>query len=123
MPRIDYQTLRSQVPMRRVLALIGYTPLRIQGDQWRGRCPLRPCRSDSPRCFSAHLTRHIYRCFACGSQGNALDLWRALTGLPLHQAAQQLCHELGLPVPVKPRSRNSKTQSLPTTTSATRGQP
>jgi len=40
-----------------------------------------------------------YRCFVCGSQGNALDLWAAVHGLSLHAAAENLCATMGIEIP------------------------
>lgn len=96
MPGIDYHQLRQQIKMREVLDLIGFQATWRHGPQVRGPCPIPGCRSTSPRPFSVHLDRQAYRCFACGGQGNALDLWAAIHGLPLYRAALQLCHALHL---------------------------
>jgi hypothetical protein len=113
MPGIDYRQLRARVSMRQVLTLLGFQPTHVRGDQVRGPCPLHggleksqiPTslqraghRASAPAStrgesapFSAHLEKHVYRCFACGSQGNQLDLWAAAQRLPLHAAALDLC--------------------------------
>lgn len=105
MPGIDYHALRRQITMREVLELIGFRATSRQGPQLRGRCPLPGCGDPSARSFSVHLTRQIYRCFACGTHGNALDLWTAVTGLPLHPAAIALCRVLHRELPRLPASR------------------
>lgn len=107
MSGIDYRHLRASISMRMVLALLGYEPTRIRGPQWRGPCPLHgddAATAGSPRrraatCFSVHLDQQAYRCFACGSQGNQLDLWAAARRLPLHAAALDLCQTTQLPPP------------------------
>src|SRR3972149_901464 len=86
MPGIDYRQLRQQVSMAQVLALLGFQATCRRGDQLRGPCLIPGCRSTSPRAFSVHLTRQVYRCFVCGSHGNSLDLWAAPRRLPLHSA-------------------------------------
>jgi hypothetical protein len=43
---IDYRALRNQMPMARVLELIGYHPTSRRGDQLRGACPF-------------HVTKHL----------------------------------------------------------------
>lgn len=58
MPSIDYRQLRSQLSMRRVLQMLGYTPLRAAGDQWRGPRPLPGCPISRPRCFSVRVRRN-----------------------------------------------------------------
>jgi DNA primase len=98
MSGVDYRQLRQQVSMTRVLGLIGFRATQRHGPQLRGRCPI--CHS--PCTFSAHLSRQIYHCFACRSHGNALDLWAAVRGQSLYQAAIDLCHTIGLVMPASP---------------------
>jgi DNA primase len=107
MPGIDYHQLRRQVSMREVLNLIGFRPTWRRGPQLRGPCPIPGCCSSSPRPFSVHLARQAYHCFACGSQGNALDLWAAARRLSLHQAAVALCQAASLIPPRLPNRRQS----------------
>lgn len=107
MPGIDYQQLRARVSMRDVLTLLGFQPTRVRGVQVRGPCPLHDRRHEPtslPRGgrhgsapFSAHLEKHVYHCFVCGSQGNQLDLWAAVRNLSLHAAALDLCQAARLP--------------------------
>ena len=59
------------------------------------------------RCFSANLNDHTFRCFKCQRSGNALDLWATAQGLPPYDAALDLCHRLGIPVPtLNPQAGN-----------------
>ena len=97
MPGIDYRRLRVLIPMERVLELIGFEPTSLCGQQLRGNCLLPACQT--PRMFSVNIQRGIFHCFACGSQGNQIDLWSAFHDLPLHQAAQHLCQQANLPIP------------------------
>jgi hypothetical protein len=106
MAGIDFRALRREVGMAAVLELLGFAASQARGVQVRGPCPLhrphspasRACRQ-AGRSFSAHLTKHAYQCFHCGSSGNQLDLWAAATRQPLHQAAIDLCEKLHRPVP------------------------
>ena len=116
MPGIDYRRLRQRVSVTEVLERIGFRATRRQGSQLRGPCPIPDCPSASDRDFSVHLDRQVYRCFACHSQGNALDLWAAVQRLPLHQAAITLCQAANLippwlpsPPPTLPRSTSRPT--------------
>ena len=104
MPGIDYHQLRQQITMREVLDLIGFQPTSRHGPQLRGPCPIPGCRSASDRSFSVHLARQVYHCFACRSRGNALDLWAAVRGLPIHQAALDICYVTNLDPPWLPAS-------------------
>jgi DNA primase len=47
----------------------------------------------------AHLGKGVWHCFHCGAGGNALDLWAAVSGQPLHTAVIDLCDRLGQAVP------------------------
>ena len=109
MPGIDYRQLRQRIPIARVLDLIGFKPGWRHGSQLRGPCPIPGCRS-SHRSFSVHLTGQVYHCFACHSHGNALDLWAAVRGLSLYQAAVDLCRVTNLDPPWL-----SASQFIPTT--------
>jgi DNA primase len=112
MPAIDYRSARAQLRLADILALIDYQPRCRQGQQWRGPCPLHGSRSARSRVFAAHLGKNLFHCFRCGAAGNALDLWVALRGLPLHVAVLELCQRLGQPVPwldqPAPRGRPTK---------------
>ncbi len=99
MPGIDYHQLRRRIRMRQVLDLIGFQATWRRGPQLRGQCPILGCRSASGRSFSVHLTRQVYHCFACRSCGNVLDLWAAIYGLSIHQAAIDLCRVTNLDPP------------------------
>ncbi len=99
MPGIDYRELRQRVPMAQVLNLIGFEATWRRGPQLRGLCPIPGCRSASRPTFSVHLTRHVYRRFACHSHGNALDLWAAVRCLSLHPAAIALCQVANVTLP------------------------
>lgn len=109
LPAIDYRRARAQLRLADVLALIGYEPRWRQGQPWRGPCPLHGSRSATSRSFAAHLGKNLYHGFRCGAGGNALDLWAALSRLPLHAAVLDLCERLHQPVPwldnPKPTSR------------------
>jgi len=100
---IDYAALRQLVSISQVLQVIEFAPTGRSGVQVRGPCPIHKSTRPRSRIFSANLDRNIYQCFkaSCGSKGNQLDLYAAVTGLPLYEAATQLCNKLHLDVPWK----------------------
>lgn len=103
--KLDFRTLRSMVSIRQVLALVAWEPVgRARGVQLRGPCLVHRSSAGS-RAFSVHLEKNIYRCFKCDSQGNQLDLYVALTGLPLREAALDLCRRLGIEAPMRQARR------------------
>ncbi len=99
MPGIDFKAVREKVPMRDVLTLIGFVPCEAHGDQLRGPCPIHNSTSPKSRIFSVHLARNAFRCFKCGSSGNQLDLWAAVTKTELHAAAIDLCQRFQIDIP------------------------
>jgi DNA primase len=99
MSGVHFAEVRARVAMADVLDLIGFTPCESSGAQVRGPCPVHHSASPSSRSFSANLNFHIYKCFKCGSGGNQLDLYAAVTGLSLFEAAIALCEQLHHEVP------------------------
>lgn len=104
MPGIDFGLLRRQVTLAPVLELVGCRPTTRVGPQVRGPCPVHGSSSRRSRSFAAHLERQCWHCFRCGAGGNALDLYMAVTKLPLYAAALELCERLHLPVPWRART-------------------
>jgi len=123
MAGIDYAAIRQRIAIGRVLQLIRYQPTSIYGDQWRGPCPLpdHVQAHDSDRCFSISFKRNAYRCFRCQASGNQLDLWAAITQLPLYQATLDLCEKLAIQPLSKPQIRNAEDEYQRTTPPATGG--
>lgn len=99
MPGIRFAEVRAKVTMAEVLGLVGFVPCEISADQVRGPCPVHHSASPSGRSFSANLRSHIYRCFQCGSSGNHLDLYAAVTCQGLYEAAIELCERLQREIP------------------------
>jgi DNA primase len=99
MPGIDFRELRSRIGITDVLRLCDFHEVEAVRDQVRGPCPIHGPSSSSSRSFSANLRKNNFRCFKCGASGNQLDLWVAVTKLPLHEAARDLCAKLDIEVP------------------------
>ena len=113
MPGIDYRALRSQLRLGQVLELLDYKPATRYGPQLRGPCPVHGSHTSRSRAFAAHLERHCWHCFRCGAGGNALDLWVAVTRLPLYAAALDLCQRLHVDVPRLPVAHRPSSRSPP----------
>ena len=94
MAGVDFRALRASVSMVEVLLLIGFVPAQACGPQLRGLCPVHGTSSQSSRTFSVNLQTHVYHCFKCGSAGNQLDLYAAVTKRSLFEAAIALCEKL-----------------------------
>ena len=111
MSQLDYRAIRRQISIRQVLGLLRYRKTTPRGHQMRGRCPLasHAGRTQRDRCFTVHLEQNLFYCFLCHRGGNQLDLWTAITKLPLRAATLDLCSRLDiqpttLPIP-QPRNR------------------
>src|SRR2546426_10881182 len=99
MPGIDYRELRNRISIAQVLNLLGFEAIKVRGAQLRGYCPVHsnsctvrarhPRRKERPP-FSVNLDTQVYRCFECGSGGNALDLWASTRKPSLYAAALDL---------------------------------
>jgi DNA primase len=113
MPGIAYRALRGQLRLAQVLELLGVVPVTRSGAQVRGPCPVHGSRTPRSRSFAAHLERHCWHCFGCSAGGNALDLWVAVTQLPLYEAALDLCQRLHRAVPWLPAGRRPLSRSPP----------
>ncbi len=100
MPGVDFDRVRALVTMVQVLSLLRFQPSTRAGVQWYGSCPLHGAGAGRRhRSFSVNVKIGRYCCHRCHSHGNQLELWAAATKLPLHQAAIDLCHRVGLDVP------------------------
>jgi DNA primase len=99
MPGVDFTAVRSAIPIARVLELAGFAATSGTGNQLRGKCPLHQSSSASSRTFSVNLDSNRFRCFKCGAAGGQLELWAALQGIAVFEAALELCSREGLEVP------------------------
>ena len=113
MPGIDFGALRQQLRLGPVLELLNFVPAARRGAQVRGPCPVHGSHTPRSRSFAAHLERHCWHCFRCSACGNALDLWVAVTKLPVYQAALDLCRRRPVAVPWLPSGRRPQARSPP----------
>jgi hypothetical protein len=97
--RLDFAAIRQQVTMIQVLEHLGWLQsLKGRRPQLRGPCPIHGQAGDSPRSFSVHLDKQVFRCFhgECAVQGNVLDLWAAVRRMPLYEATVDLARTFNL---------------------------
>ena len=99
MPGIDFMLLRQQLSLTQVLDLLGFTATTRRGPQLRGPCPVHRSTSPQSRSFAADVGKNCWHCFRCGAGGNALDLYLAVTGLPVYEGSLELCARLHISVP------------------------
>jgi DNA primase len=99
MPGIRCAAVRAMISLAEVLVLVGFEVRETSRGQVRGPCPVHRPGSARSRSFSANLKRNMYHCFRCGSSGNQLDLYAAVTGLSLYEAAVSVCERFGRDIP------------------------
>jgi DNA primase len=89
-PDLDFQRLKSQVSLERVLALRGLLgKLRARGRSLVGPCPLHG--GDNPSAFVVDLDKNLWNCFTrCGRGGDLVDFVRLLDRLSYRQTALYL---------------------------------
>jgi len=108
---VDFAHVKEQLSLTQVLDQLGLSArLRGSGPQRRGACPLH--RGDGRgRTFSVNLETNVFQCFAkeCAQKGDVIDLWAALHGLSLREAALDLIRTFGLEPCARPATekRNS----------------
>ena len=112
MPGIDFALLRPQLSLTQVLDLVGFTATTRCGPQVRGPCPVHGSSSPRSRSFAAHLDKQCWHCFRCGAGGNALDLYLAVTKLPVYQGALELCARLGVTPPRRATRRQRQPEDI-----------
>jgi DNA primase len=113
MPGIDYREARQRVRLAEVLELLDFEATVRSVEQVRGPCAVHRSRTAGSRSFAAHLGKGVWKCFSCGSGGNALDLWAAVTRQPLHAAVIDLYGRLGREVPWLRREREQEKRAMP----------
>jgi transposase len=95
---IDFAHLKKQLPIQRVLEHLGLaSKLRGPGTQKRCACPIH--RADGRgRTFSVNLNANVFHCFeaSCQKKGDVIDLWAALHGFDVRQAALDLVRTFDL---------------------------
>ncbi len=95
MPGVDFDRVRTEITMERVLSLLRLQPSTRSGVQWHGSRPLHKSTSRRARSCSVNVAIGRYSCHCLESRGNQLGLWAAATRPPLHQAAIDLCSRPG----------------------------
>lgn len=100
LPPLNFARLREMVSITQVLQHVHWQPHKRRGEVWRGRCPLHQETDAKSEAFAVQTAKSLYCCHRCGSQGNVLDLWIALTGKPILAAGWDLVETFDLVPPL-----------------------
>jgi hypothetical protein len=106
MPSIDYDALKVTYPVPQVLAEVwGIHAIRRDRGGWHGRCPV--C-GHSPRSDTLSWTDRLWYCHRCCRGGSVIDLYVAVYGQQLHEAAAELVRRMGGRPPWTHRRREQR---------------
>lgn len=98
MPLVDFDELKRQIPLRRVLDSLQWTPTRREDTSERGWCPLHSRHPHPSRSFA--VRGDGWYCHSCKDGGDVVRLWQKLHRLTPYQAALDLCRRFGVTTPV-----------------------
>jgi hypothetical protein len=74
-PGVDFDRVRTEITMERVLSLLRLQPSTRSSVQWCGSCPLHESTSRSARSGLVNVAIGRYFCHGLESHGRQLDLW------------------------------------------------
>jgi DNA primase len=97
---LNFAELRQQVSITQILEHCAWQPQSVRGVQRRGACPIHEGAKPRSRDFAVQTEKQVFCCHRCGIEGNVLDLWVALSGQPLLEAAWDLVKTFGLEPPL-----------------------
>jgi hypothetical protein len=112
MPFLDFEAIKRDAPLQRVLDYIGWVPTWSRGDQARGPCPIH--RSQTLRSRSFAIQGEGWFCHSCKENGDVIRLWAILFSKTPYEAARDMCQTLGTPlyclraVPPSHKQRNGE---------------
>ena len=87
MNREEIKTVKARIDL--VTLIKGYTDLEISGSSFKGRCPLHTSETLS---FFVFPKERTWRCFACGTGGDAIAFVMRMRKVTLQQAVAVLLH-------------------------------
>ncbi|HSF48033.1 MAG TPA: DNA primase [Burkholderiales bacterium] len=93
------QTLLNRVDIVEVIER--HVQLKKAGANYLARCPFHSEKTPS---FSVSPSKQFYYCFGCQAHGSAIGFTMQYHGLSFVDAVQELAQQVGLAIPVEPRS-------------------
>ncbi len=108
MPYLDFETIKADYPISRVVELLELE-LKPSGKQMRGKCPV--CEGDSQRNLVITPNKGLYYCFSEQKGGDQLALIGHVKQMGVKDAAAWLSRDnphKGIPSPRRKRMKVSK---------------
>ena len=97
---LDFALLRQRASIKEVLEHVGWQKQSARGAQWRGSCPFHEAADAKSPNFAVNTEKKVYCCHRCRSEGNVLDLWIAICGKPILEAAWDMVDTFGIDPPL-----------------------
>jgi transposase len=97
---LDFAQLRQRASIKEVLEHVGWQKQSARGAQWRGSCPFHEAADAKSPNFAVNTEKKVYCCHRCRSEGNVLDLWIAICGKPILEAAWDMVDTFGIDPPL-----------------------
>ena len=95
MPGIPQETIDRVLESTDIVELIGsFIALKKLGQNFQGLCPFHEDKSPS---LSVSPEKKIFRCFGCGTSGNAITFLRKHKNLPFPEAVRMLADKAKIP--------------------------
>lgn len=95
MPGIPQETIDRVLESTDIVELIGsFIALKKLGQSFQGLCPFHEDKSPS---LSVSPEKKIFRCFGCGTSGNAITFLRKHKNLPFPEAVRMLADKAKIP--------------------------
>lgn len=88
-PFVNFQKIKTEVPIELVLKDHGVDWLKRKGDNLVGRCPFHE-QAEGQTAFQASVSKNIYHCFSCQRKGNVIDLEAEFENIEFKEAARRL---------------------------------
>lgn len=92
---MNWKTLNASLPAVHVLKRLALHCCRIEGDSWRGACPVCQSSSRRPRSLAVSLSRRKWYCHSGKHHGDLIDLWALVRHCTPAEAARHLEEEFG----------------------------
>ncbi|MDF2668622.1 MAG: primase [Paenibacillus sp.] len=93
--QIPEEVIEAVLKHHDIVDVIGkYVHLSKQGRNMKGLCPFHSEKSPS---FTVHPEKQIFKCFGCGTGGNAITFLRDIEGYSFSEAVRHLAEEAGIP--------------------------
>lgn len=92
--QIPEEVIEAVLKHHDIVDVIGkYVHLSKQGRNLKGLCPFHSEKSPS---FTVHPEKQIFKCFGCGTGGNAITFLRDIEGYSFSEAVRHLAEEAGI---------------------------